>query len=325
MTTVVVITGASAGIGRATALEFARQGCWLGLLAREPQRLQAACDEISRYGGKVVGVQTDVAHAEQVERAAERIERELGPIDIWVNNAMVTVFAPFGEMSAEEYERVTRVTYLGTVNGTRCALRRMTARDRGCILQVGSALAYRSIPLQSAYCGAKAAVRGFTDSIRTELKHDGSQVRIAMIQLSAFNTPQFDWARSRLPRRLQPVPPIFQPQLAARAIAWMAGHPRRELWVGWPAVKAILSTRLFPALGDRLAARGAWESQQTSEADEPRADNLFEPVPGAYDAQGRFGGRAETSMPQLLLAMHRAKLQWAAVAIAVVTITVALA
>jgi short-subunit dehydrogenase len=319
--TVVVITGASAGIGRATAVAFAREGCSIGLLAREPRRLQAACTEVLQHGGRALGISTDVAHADEVESAAERVERELGPIDIWINNAMATSFARFDDLTAEEYERLTQVTYLGTVNGTRCALRRMTVRDRGCILQVGSALAYRSIPLQSAYCGAKAAVRGFTDSIRTELIHQRSHVRIAMVQLSAFNTPQFDWARSRLPRRLQPVPPIFQPELAAQAIVWLARHPHRELWVGWPAVKAIVAARLFAAVSDRLVAKAAWEGQQSSEVALTRSDNLFDPVRGDYGAHGRFDARAKGAMPQLWLATHRQPLQWLALAIAAVAVT----
>jgi hypothetical protein len=208
------------------------------------------------------------------------------------------------------------------VHGTRAALKRMKARDRGCILQVGSALAYRSIPLQSAYCGAKAAVRGFTDSIRCELLHDRSGVRIAMIQLCAFNTPQFDWARSYLPRRLQPVPPIFDPELAARAIAWLATHPRRELWVGGSAVQAILSTRFFPGIGDRLAASRAWDCQETSEAAGARASNLFEPVPGEFGMRGRFGNRTKRAMPQLWFAMHRRALAWLAAAIAIAALLV---
>jgi short-subunit dehydrogenase len=319
--TVVVITGASAGIGRATAVAFAREGCALGLLARGAERLQAAFDEVSTYGVEAVWIASDVARPGEVESAAGRIERELGPIDIWINNAMVTAFARFEDLTAAEYERITQVTYLGVVNGTRCALRRMTARDRGCILQVGSALAYRSIPLQSAYCGAKAAVRAFTDSIRTELLHQGSHVRIGMVQLSAFNTSQFEWARNRLPRRVQPVPPIFQPELAARAIVWFALHPRRELWVGWPAVKAIVATRLSGTLSDWLTAKVAWEGQQTGELELTRPDNLFEPVSGEYGARGRFGERARTVIPQLWLAMHRRCLGWVVIGIAATALT----
>ncbi len=293
MTDIAVITGGSAGVGRATARAFARAGYSVAVLAREPQRVEATCAEIRNSGVNALGIPTDVADAAQVERAAERIERELGPISVWVNNASTTVFARVLDMTAEEYRQVTAVAYLGVVHGTMAALRRMHPRNRGVIIQTGSALAYRSIPLQSAYCAAKAAIRGFTDALRCELIHDRSLVRLTMVQLSAFNTPQFDWARSKLPRRLQPVPPIFQPEMAADAIVRAALNPKREVWVGWPAVKAILSTRLFPGLGDRLAARDAYESQMTDEPAEPdRLDNLFQPVPGDFGAHGRFDDRA---------------------------------
>ena len=293
---VAVITGASAGIGRAAAQAFARAGYHVAILARDPQRIATACEEIRRSGGYALGISTDVADAGQVERAAERTEHELGPISVWVNNASTTVFARVIEMTAEEYRQVTAVTYLGVVHGTLAALKRMQPRDRGIIIQTGSALAYRSIPLQSAYCAAKAAIRGFTDALRCELIHDRSNVRLTMVQLSAFNTPQFDWVRSKLPRRLQPVPPIFQPEIAADAILRAATQNSREVWVGWPAVKSILSTRLFPGLGDRLAARNAYESQMTDEPAQPgRADNLFAPVPGDFGAHGRFDARAKPS------------------------------
>ena len=302
---VVVIAGGSAGIGRAAAIAFARRGDWVAILARDAGRVEAACAEIRALGGTALGIPVDVADAARVEAAAARVERELGLISVWVNNAATTVFAPVLDTTPEEYERVTRVTYLGCVNGTLAALRRMHPRDAGCIVQTGSALAYRSIPLQSAYCAAKAAVRGFTDSLRSELIHDRSKVRLVMVQLSAFNTPQFDWARSRLPRRLQPVPPIFQPELAAEAIVRAATHPRREVWVGWPAVKGILSTRIAPGLGDRLAARTAYDSQQTSEPARHRPDNLFEPVSGDYGARGRFGARSKDRSWQWLISVYR--------------------
>jgi NAD(P)-dependent dehydrogenase (short-subunit alcohol dehydrogenase family) len=302
---VAVVTGASAGVGRAAAVEFARAGFDVGLIARDADRLAAARKEIEGLGGRALAVPADVADAEQVEDAAEAIEKQLGAIEVWVNNAMVTIFARFEDATPAEFDRVTQVTYLGTVNGTRAALRRMKERQRGCIVQVGSALAYRSIPLQSAYCGAKAAIRGFTDAVRSELIHADSRIRISMVQLSAFNTPQFEWARSRLPRRPQPVPPIFQPEIAARAIVWVARHPRRELWVGRPAVQAILSARLVPGLGDRLASELAWEGQETPDPERPHPDNLFETVPGTFAAHGRFDEQAKTSMPQLWLAMHR--------------------
>jgi NAD(P)-dependent dehydrogenase (short-subunit alcohol dehydrogenase family) len=295
MSKIVVITGGSAGVGRATAQAFARAGYSVAILARDRQRLESTCEEVRSSGVRALGVSTDVAEAAQVEQAAERIERELGQISVWVNNASTTVFARVLDMTAEEYRQVTAVSYLGVVHGTMAALKRMHPRDNGVIIQTGSALAYRSIPLQSAYCAAKAAIRGFTDALRCELIHDRSRVQLTMVQLSAFNTPQFDWARSKLPRQLQPVPPIFQPEIAANAILRAATHPKRELWVCWPAVKTILSTRFFPGLGDRLAARDAYESQMTDEpARADRPDNLFQPVPGDFGAHGRFDDRARS-------------------------------
>lgn len=307
MSEVAVVAGGSAGVGRAVVNAFARRGYRVAVLARDPERVEEACADVRAAGGQALAIALDVADADQVEQAADRIERELGPIAVWVNNASTTVFARALDMAAEEYERVTQVSYLGVVHGTLAALRRMHARDRGTIVQTGSALAYRSIPLQSAYCAAKAAIRGFTDSVRCELIHDRSNVRLTMVQLSAFNTPQFDWARSKLPRRLQPVPPIFQPEIAAEAIVWAATHSRREWWVGWPAIKTILATRLLPGgWGDRMAARNAYDAQQTSEpADASRADNLFAPVPGNFGAHGRFDARALGRSVAWLLSKHR--------------------
>jgi NAD(P)-dependent dehydrogenase (short-subunit alcohol dehydrogenase family) len=303
---VVVIAGGSAGIGRATALAFVRRGARVAVLARDNERLQSACAELREGGAVVLGIPVDVADAEQVEAAAQRIEQELGPISIWVNNVSATVFAPVVETTPAEFRRVVEASFLGAVHGTLAALRRMRPRNHGCIVQTGSALAYRSIPLQSAYCAAKAAIRGFTDSLRCELIHDRSSVRVTMVQLSAFNTPQFDWARSRLPRRLQPVPPIFQPELAAAAIVWAATHRRREPWVGWPAVQAILSARLLPGVGDRIAARNAYDAQMTQEAAPAnRADNLFDPVPGPFGAHGRFNARAKDGSVQWWLSRRR--------------------
>jgi NAD(P)-dependent dehydrogenase (short-subunit alcohol dehydrogenase family) len=311
---VVVVTGGSAGIGRAAARAFARQGWAVALLARGEERLDLAVAEVRELGSPALGISLDVADAQKVEAAADRIERELGPIDAWVNNAMATVFAPFDEIVAEEFRRVTDVTYLGTVNGTRAALRRMRSRDRGSIVQIGSALAYRSIPLQAAYCGAKAAVRGFTDSIRSELIHDRSAVRITMIQLSAFNTPQFEWGRTRLPGRPRPVSPIFQPEIAAGAIVRAATGRRREWWIGWPAVQAILSARVAPGLGDRLAATRAYERQMTQEpADAGRPDNLFQPVAGTQSAHGRFDRDARPGSCQPWLSRHRLEITLAAI------------
>jgi NAD(P)-dependent dehydrogenase (short-subunit alcohol dehydrogenase family) len=310
---IAVVTGGSAGIGRATAWAFARAGYQVAVLARDRRRVESLCAKIRGSGSDALGISTDVADAGQVESAAERIEQELGPISVWVNNASTTVFARVLDMTAEEYRQVTAVTYLGVVHGTMTALKRMQSRDRGIIIQTGSALAYRSIPLQSAYCAAKAAIRGFTDSLRCELLHERSNVRLTMVQLSAFNTPQFDWARSKLPRRLQPVPPIFQPEIAAAAIVRAATHPSREVWVGWPAVKTILSTRLIPGLGDRLAAHGAYESQMTDmPADADRPDNLFAPVPGEVGAHGRFDSRSRSWSANWLLSRHR----WSAAVLA---------
>ena len=303
---VVVVTGGSAGIGRAAALAFARRGDWVAVLARDPARVAAACAELREAGATVLGIALDVADAQAVEAAAARVERELGQITVWVNNVSTTVFAPVHETTPDEFRRVTEVAYLGTVHGTLAALGRMRARDAGCIVQTGSALAYRSIPLQSAYCATKAAIRGFTDALRCELIHDRSRVRVMMVQLSAFNTPQFDWARNKLARRVQPVPPIFQPELAGEAIVRAAAHPRREWWVGWPAVKAILASRLVPGLGDWLAARQAYDGQLSAEpAQRGRADNLFAAVPGPYGAHGRFDARARAGNWQWLLSKHR--------------------
>ncbi|MFZ1887480.1 MAG: SDR family oxidoreductase [Candidatus Binataceae bacterium] len=291
---VVVVTGASAGVGRAVVTEFARQGAHIGLIARGQERLEATRREVEQLGAKALVLPADVANAEEVEAAAERVERELGPIDIWVNDAMTTIFAPFLEITADEFKRATEVTYLGQVYGTMAALKRMHSRNRGTIVQVGSALAYRSIPLQSPYCGAKHAIVGFTDAIRSELIHDGSSVHITAVMLPAMNTPQFSWCRTRLPRHPQPVPPIFQPEVAARAIVWAANHKRREVYVGWPTVEAIYAQDIAPSFADRYLAKHAFDGQQTSERVSPnRPDNLFEPVQGEYSAHGMFDDRAK--------------------------------
>jgi len=303
---VVVITGASAGIGRAVARAFGAQGARVALLARGQERLLAAAREIRALGGDALAIPTDVADWQQVEAAAQQVEREWGAIDVWINNAMVTVFSPFTEIAPEDYRRVTEVTYQGYVWGTLAALKRMKARNRGVIIQVGSALAYRSIPLQSAYCGAKAAIRGFTDSLRSELIHEGSRVRLTMVQLSAFNTPQFDWSRSNMQQQAQPLPPIFQPELAASAIVEASRHPRRELWVGLPAVKAIVGNRLLAPWLDRLMARQAYEGQQTDQPrDKGRSDNLYQPAADNVGAHGRFDQKASTFSLQLWLNLNR--------------------
>lgn len=303
---VVVITGASAGVGRATAHAFAKRGAQIGLLARGTAGLTAAREEVEALGARALAVPTDVADADQVESAASAIEEKLGPITTWVNNAMTTVFAPFREITPEEFKRATEVTYLGTVYGTMAALRRMIPRGRGAIVQVGSALAYRSIPLQAPYCGAKHAIRGFTDSLRSELIHDGSHIHLTMVQLPAMNTPQFSWCRTRLPRHPQPVPPIFQPEVAARAIVWAAKHRRREVNVGGSTDKAIWANKLAPAILDSYLARHAYESQQTSEPIEPnRPDNLFQPVPGDFGTRGIFDNDASTTSVQAMATTHR--------------------
>ncbi len=296
-TKLVVITGASAGVGRATARAFAERGADVALIARGEEGLEAAKREVEELGQQALAISVDVADAQQMLDAADRIERELGVIDIWVNNAMTTVFAPFWEIEPHEFERVTDVTYLGYVNGTRAALRHMRPRGEGVIIQVGSALAYRSIPLQSAYCGAKAAIRGFTDSIRSELDHEQSRIRLTQIHLSAHNTPQFRWVRSRLPREAQPVPPIYQPEVAARAIVWATENYRREIHLAAPAFFAILGQKVAPQLMDKYIV-SAWDNQMIDQPlDQGRPDNLFEPVPGDHGAHGAFDDKAIESAP----------------------------
>ena len=275
---VVVITGASAGLGRATAREFGRHGAKVALFARGVEGLEAAKREIEAAGGSAMVIALDVADASAIEKAAAAVEQEFGPIDIWVNNAMASVFSPVKEMQPEEYKRVTEVTYLGVVYGTLAALKRMLPRDRGMIVQVGSALANRSIPLQSAYCAAKHAIAGFTDSLRCELIHDKSNVGVTMVQMPALNTPQFGWVKSRLRHKAQPVPPIFQPEIGAKAIYWAAHHSRREIYVGWSTVEAIIGNKLVPSLLDRYLGKTGFASQQTSEPEDPnRPNNLWTP------------------------------------------------
>ena len=309
---VVVITGASAGVGRATAWAFAREGAHIGLLARGRDGLEGARRDVEELGSRALVLPTDVANAEAVERAAEAVEREFGPIDIWINNAMVSVFSPVKAMKPEEYRRVTEVTYLGVVYGTLAALKRMLPRDRGVIVQVGSALAYRGIPLQSAYCAAKHAIQGFNDSLRSELIHDKSNVRVTMVQLPAMNTPQFSWVKSRLPNKPQPVPPIYQPEVGAEAVLFAAHNERREMYVGYPTVEAIIGDKIAPGFADWYLARNGYEAQQTDEPVEPdRRDNLWEPVPGDHGAHGTFDDRANASSPQLWANMNRS---WLAIA-----------
>jgi NAD(P)-dependent dehydrogenase (short-subunit alcohol dehydrogenase family) len=313
---VVVITGASAGVGRATVREFAKRGARIGLLARGREGLENARDEVRELGGEALVCVADVANHEEVEAAAVAVEKEFGPIDIWINNAMASVFSPFLQMTPEEFKRVTEVTYLGYVWGTMAALKRMHPRDRGVIVQVGSALAYRGIPLQSAYCGAKHAIQGLTDSLRSELLHDGSKVKMCMVQMPALNTPQFGWVRSRLPRKAQPVPPIFQPEVAAEAIVFAATHNRREIYVGFPTVKAIVGNKIAPGFADKYLAKTGYDSQQTEESADPnRQDNLMAPLPGDHGAHGAFDDRAKSFSPQFGATKHRGSLLAAGAAV----------
>ncbi len=304
---IVVVTGASAGVGRATARTFAAAGWDVALIARGAAGLAAAAAEVRAVGGRALVLPLDVADADAVEAAAERIERELGPIDVWINDAMESVFAPVSETTADEYRRVTEVNYLGYVHGTLAALRRMTPRDSGVIVQIGSALAYRSIPLQSAYCATKHAIVGFTDSLRCELIHDRSHVRVTVVHMPALNTPQFGWVRSRLPNRAQPVPPIFEPEVAARAILFAATHPRRELFVGGPTLLAVWGQKFVPGLLDRYLGRTGYGAQQTDDRQLDRADNLDRPLDQLEDhgAHGRFDQRSHRWSPVLELSIHR--------------------
>jgi NAD(P)-dependent dehydrogenase (short-subunit alcohol dehydrogenase family) len=307
---VVVVTGASGGVGRATARRFAQRGAAVALLARGEKGLAGAAQEVRSAGGTPLVVPVDVAEHEEVFAAADRVERELGPIDTWVNSAFSTVFAPVTEISPEEYRRVTEVTYLGYVHGTKAALERMLPRDRGTIVQVGSALAYRGIPLQSAYCAAKHAIQGFHDSVRAELLHQGSNVRTTMVQLPAANTPQFDWVLSRLPRQPQPVPPIYQPELIARGIVYAADHPRRrEYRIGGSTVATMIGNKFGAGLLDRYLARTGYDSQQTDELVPPdRPANLWEPADGPsgrdYGTHGRFDDRSTSRSYQLWASEH---------------------
>lgn len=302
-TRVIVITGASAGVGRAAAHAFAKESARIGLIARNGDALEAAKREVEALGGEALVLPTDVADADAIEAAAAIVEERLGPIDVWVNNAMASVFSPIKEMTPAEFRRVTEVTYLGYVYGTLAALKRMLPRDHGMIIQVGSALAYRG--LQSAYCAAKHAVQGFVDSLRCELIHDNSNVRVTMIQMPALNTPQFGWVKSRLPRRAQPVPPIYQPEVAAEAIIWASHHQRREMWVGIPTVKALLVNKFFPGLLDHYLGRIGYNSQQFNGPEDPnRSHNLWEPVAGEHKIRGEFGARARASSLQLWMSKH---------------------
>jgi NAD(P)-dependent dehydrogenase (short-subunit alcohol dehydrogenase family) len=322
---VVVVTGASAGVGRATVRAFAQEGAHLGLLARGRDGLEAAAKEVEEAGGKALVLPADVSDPAAVEAAAAAVEEKLGPIDVWVNNAMVSVFSPFKEMTPEEFKRVTEVTYLGFVYGTMAALKRMLPRDRGSIVQVGSALAYRGIPLQSAYCGAKHAIQGFTEALRCELIHDRSNIKLTMVQMPALNTPQFSWVKSRLPRKPQPVPPIYEPEVAAKAILWAARHDRRELAVGGSTAVVIVGNKFLPGVGDEYLAEHGFDSQMTDEpVSKDRVDNLWKPVPGDHGAHGTFDAESKDSSLQLWANTHRGVLAIAGLAAAGVAAAVSL-
>ena len=315
---VIVITGASAGVGRATAQAFAREGARIALIARGKAGLDGARRDVEKLGGEALVLPLDVANASAIEKAAQKIEKEFGPIDVWVNNAMASVFSPIKEMTPEEFKRVTEVTYLGYVYGTLAALKRMLLRNRGLIIQVGSALAYRGIPLQSAYCAAKHAIQGFVDSLRCELLHDKSRVQVCMVDLPAMNTPQFAWVKSRLPRKAQPVPPIYQPDIAAKAIVYASHNPRREIYVGMPTVGAITVNKIAPGALDHYLAHFGYDSQQyNGREDRHRPDNLWEAMDEEKDfgAHGKFDARATSHSPQLWTTMHRG---WIAAAVLVI-------
>ncbi|HLU68679.1 MAG TPA: SDR family oxidoreductase [Kofleriaceae bacterium] len=324
---VVVITGASAGVGRATARQFARRGARIALLARGEDGLRGAARDVEMAGAVALPISVDVSDPAALEEAAERVEAELGPIDVWINNAMTTVFGRAVQLGPDELRRVTDVTYHGAAWGTVVALRRMVPRDRGVIVQVGSALAYRSIPLQAAYCAAKHALRGFTDSVRSELIHDGVRgVHLTMVQLPGLNTPQFRWCKSYMPNKAQPVPPIYQPEVAARAIEWATHHRRREVYVGLPSIKTVIGSKLLPGWLDHYLARVAWEGQQTGEREDPsRPVNLFFPVRGDHGAHGAFDRRARARDPVtwVSLRLGAAGVRAAAAALAVLVVSLA--
>lgn len=308
-TQVVVVTGASAGLGRAIAHGFAKRGASIGLLARNPEALEAAREECEALGGRAIVLPVDVSDAEAVDAAASQVEEAFGPIDVWINDAMVSVFSPVKEMTAADYKRVTDVLYLGFVHGTLAALKRMLPRDKGTIIQIGSALAYRSIPLQSAYCACKHAINGFTDSLRCELYHDKSNVKLTAVQMPAMNTTQFDWVKNRMPNDTQPVPPIFEPELAAEVVveAGTVQNPRREYWVGSPTVMAIVGQMFVPGLLDRYLGRTGYKSQQIQgEPKDPNApNNLYEYVPGVHSARGKFDDLSKRTSAEIFVTLHK--------------------
>lgn len=320
---VVVVTGSSAGLGRAIAHGFAKRGASIGLIARNPEALQAAKNECEALGGRALILPVDVSDSVAVDDGASKVEQEFGPIDVWVNDAMVSVFSPVKEMEASDYKRVTDVLYLGFVHGTLAALKRMLPRDRGTIIQIGSALSYRSIPLQSAYCACKHAINGFTDSLRCELIHDKSNVKLTTVQMPAMNTTQFDWVKNRMPNNTQPVPPIYEPELAAEVVvaAGLAKSPRREYWVGTPTVAAILGQKIIPGLLDRYLGKTGYKSQQIPDQpkDPTAPNNLYEYVPGKHSARGKFADRSTMTSMEVNILLHR---NWLALGAAVLLATV---
>src|SRR3954452_17508038 len=317
---VVVVTGSTSGIGRAIARRFARDGARIALLARGRDGLEGARRDIEQAGGSALLLPTDLADWDAVESAATAVEEAFGPIDIWVNNAMTTVFAPFKDVEPDEFRRATEVTYLGTVWGANAALNRMLPRDRGTIVILGSALAYRGIPLQSAYCGAKHGVKGFFESLRTELRHDKSNVHLSMVQLPGVNTPQFEHGRSKMPKVPQPMPPYYEPEVAADAVHWSAHNKRRELYVGFPTVKTIVGNKVAPWLVERVLAKQGFKGQQSDKpADPNRPDNLFSPPPGDQGAHGPYDQKARKSSIQTTLAENRPALAAAAGAVLMLT------
>lgn len=320
LSNVVAITGASGGVGRATAREFARKGYKIALMARGKEGLEGARKDVEALGGKAITIETELSDYQQVEAAAERIEQELGPISIWINNAMAGVFSPVKEMKPEEYRKVTEVTYLGQVYGTLAAYKRMRRRNSGSIIMVGSALAYRGIPLQSAYCAAKHAIQGFFDSFRAELLHDQSNINLSMVHLPAMNTTQFGWVKSRLPKKGRPMGKIYQPEVAAQAIYYAAHHDRRTIYVGSATAQTIIGNKLFPGLLDRVLAKMGYSGQQTDEPEDPnRPDNLWEPVHEDRGAHGSFDDIAVDRSIELEATMNRGTTALAAVAAGLLT------
>lgn len=302
----VVITGASAGLGRAMVREFAIGGANIGLIARGEEGLNAAKKEVEEYGGKAVVAVTDVSDYDQVENAAQKIEETLGPVDIWINNAMVSVFGPFKKMEAEDFKHVTDVTYLGQVYGTKAALKRMLPRNKGSVILIGSALAYRGIPLQSAYCGAKHAIHGFFESLRSELIKDNSRVQLSMVQMPAMNTTQFGWVKSYLKNKPKPMGRIFEPEVAAKAVVQIAKNPQRELYVGYPTVQTIWGNKMIPGYLDKYLAKTGFDGQQTDEPESAeRKNNLWEPVPGDHGARGTFAAESWNFSPETWMATHK--------------------